>query len=188
MFMVPTKIALRFRAEAHSWGRQYKWKKTCFSLQAITGESDHHWAVYNAGEKRHHRTKGVLLLQKHTSSACSRPPQLRNGCLNRISAAEGFLCPRHFSGNIFIQSPMLRDGSVWGNPALQNGRWWQPCSTSWCISSGGGERCTAEGLLGVVRDARLQQFLGLGIELVQRWNKAQIFSYLENTFLSINLF
>ena len=69
MFVVPTKIALRFKAEAHSWDRQYKYNEMHFSLRVVTGQSDHHWAVYNVGEKRCHKMKGMFPLQKHASSA-----------------------------------------------------------------------------------------------------------------------
>jgi len=40
-----------------------------FSLRVVTGQSDHHWAVYNVGEKRCHKMKGMFPLQKHASSA-----------------------------------------------------------------------------------------------------------------------
>lgn len=80
-------------------------------------------------------------------------------------------------GTLFFLSFMLTDGSAQGNSAPLKGHWWQPCSGKGC-----GGQFPARGLLGVGRNMRLQQFLWSGIELVQHWNKPQIFS------LSINIF
>lgn len=122
-------------AEAHDLGRQYKQREMCFSLQAASGQSGHPWAVCSVGEKSHQRMKGVLLLQNHTVSACSRSPPLRNVCLNRVSAKEKIPWSRHFSGDIFSQSLVLTIASTWGK-FTPNGHWWKLCSASWCNSSG----------------------------------------------------